>query len=56
VIRKTVKHGSEGGGWKSAQAGNSLAAHPTVTCSSDGVFILHLVQWASPIRLNGGLN
>jgi len=29
VIRKSVKHGSEGGGWKSALSGNSLAAHPT---------------------------
>jgi hypothetical protein len=29
VIRKSVKHGSEGGGWKSAYSSNSLAAHPT---------------------------
>ena len=29
VIRKSVKHGSEGGGWKSACEGNSLAAYPT---------------------------
>ena len=29
VIRKAVTRGSEGGGWKSAQLGNSLAAYPT---------------------------
>jgi hypothetical protein len=29
VIRKSVKHGSEGGRWKSAREGNSLAAYPT---------------------------
>ena len=29
VIRKSVKRGSEGGGWKSAHLGNSLAAYPT---------------------------
>jgi len=29
AIRKSVKHGSEGGGWKSARKGNSLAAYPT---------------------------
>jgi hypothetical protein len=26
---ETVKHGLEGGGWKSAYLGNSLAAYPT---------------------------
>ena len=26
---ETIKHGSEGGGWKSACKGNSLAAYPT---------------------------
>jgi hypothetical protein len=29
VIRKAVTRGSEGGGWKSAQLDNSLAAYPT---------------------------
>jgi len=29
VIRKSVKHGSEGCGWKSARKGNSLTAYPT---------------------------
>jgi hypothetical protein len=29
VTRKSVKHGSEGGCWKSARKGNSLAAYPT---------------------------
>ena len=29
MIRKAVTRGSEGGGWKSAQLGNSLAAYPT---------------------------
>jgi hypothetical protein len=29
VTRKSVTRGSEGGGWKSAQSGNSLAAYPT---------------------------
>jgi hypothetical protein len=32
VIRKAVTRSSVGGRWKSAQSGNSLAAHPTV-CS-----------------------
>jgi len=29
VIRKPVTRGSEGGRWKSAHKGNSLAAYPT---------------------------
>ena len=28
---ETVKHGLEGGGWKSAYLGNSLAAYPTAS-------------------------
>ena len=34
VIRKSVKHGLEGGRWKSACKGNSLAAYPTLMSGS----------------------